>query len=88
MLTLTYNEMNAQQKLEVKTYGCLKEEMREATAQAIKQRFGDDAEAYAIHLIRNARDMLQHNAHDQMVVMDARQQIDRALWVLNTYYRT
>ena len=80
--------MSLEDLCEISTYGCTIEQMREATAQAIKQRFGDDAEAYAIHLIRNARDMLQHNAHDQMVVMDARQQIDRALWVLNTYYRT
>ena len=69
--------------VEVRIYGCTVGEMREAVEQSIELRFRGDAEAYGMHLIRNARHILQHNAHDQMVVMDATQQISRGLWVLD-----
>ena len=86
MTTATYNALTEQEKREVRMYGCTEAQMREAVEQSITYRFSGPA-MMAASLMSDAQEMIntEYGEVDYMRAEDARQQLNRAKWVLMTY---
>ena len=86
-MSVTYREMNEQQKREVRMYGCTESQMREAVEQSISFRHRGPA-MMAASLMSDCQEMLSSDnggSYDFMVVEDVRQTLNRAKWILFEY---
>ena len=82
-----YQDLTDAQKREIRMYGATEEQMREAVTESLTFRFSGPA-MYAASLLSDAQEMIAHDqdgTYSFMQVEDARQQINRAKWVIFTY---
>ena len=86
MTTSTYQALTEQQKREVLMYGCTEAQMREAVEESITFKFSGPAMIVA-SMMSDAQEMVntEYGEVDFMRAEDARQQLNRAKWVLFTY---
>ena len=86
MTTATYQALTEQQKREVRMYGCTEAQMREAVEESITFKFSGPAMIVA-GMMSDAQEMVntEYGEVDYMRAEDARQQLNRAKWVLFTY---
>jgi hypothetical protein len=86
MTTATYQALTEQQKREVRMYGCTEAQMREAVESSITFRLSGPAMVVA-GMMSDAQEMTntEYGEVDFMRAEDARQQLNRAKWVLFTY---
>lgn len=86
MTTATYNALTEQEKREVRMYGCTEAQMREAVESSITFKFTGPAMVVA-SMMSDAQEMVntEYGEVDFMRAEDARQQLNRAKWVLFTY---
>lgn len=86
-MTQVYESLTAEQKQEVRMYGCTVEQMREAVEQSITFRFSGPA-MMAASIMSDCQEMLSSDTggtYDFMIVEDVRQALNRAKWILFTY---
>lgn len=86
MTTATYAALTEQQKREVRMYGCTQAQMCEAVESSTTFRFSGPAMVVA-SMMSDAQEMVstEYGEVDSMRAEDARQQLNRAKWVLFTY---
>jgi hypothetical protein len=86
MTTATYQALTEQEKREVRMYGCTEAQMREAVEESITFKFSGPAMIVA-GMMSDAQEMVntEYGEVDFMRAEDARQQLNRAKWVLFTY---
>ena len=86
MTTATYAALTEQQKREVRMYGCTQAQMREAVESSITFKFSGPAMVVA-SMMSDAQEMVstEYGEVDFMRAEDARQQLNRAKFVLFTY---
>ena len=86
MTTATYQALTEQQKREVRMYGCTEAQMREAVESSITFKFTGPAMVVA-SMMSDAQEMTstEYGEVDFNRAEDARQQLNRAKWVLFTY---
>lgn len=86
MTTATYQALTEQEKREVRMYGCTEAQMREAVEESITFKFSGPAMIVA-GMMSDAQEMVstEYGEVDSMRAEDARQQLNRAKWVLFTY---
>jgi hypothetical protein len=86
MTTATYQALTEQQKREVRMYGCTEAQMREAVESSTTFKFTGPAMVVA-SMMSDAQEMVstEYGEVDSMRAEDARQQLNRAKWVLFTY---
>ncbi len=86
MPTATYNALTEKEKREVRMYGCTEAQMREAVESSITFKFTGPAMVVA-SMMSDAQEMVntEYGEVDFMRAEDARQQLNRAKWVLFTY---
>jgi len=86
MTTATYQALTEQEKREVRMYGCTEVQMREAVEQSITMKLSGPAMIVA-SMMSDAQEMVntEYGEVDFMRAEDARQQLNRAKWVLFTY---
>ena len=74
---------------EVRMYGCTEDQMREAVEQSIAFRFSGPAMMVA-SLLSDAQEMVAYGPYDSdtlaNIMEDQRQLLNRAKWILATYY--
>ena len=77
---------NEQEKREVRMYGCTESQMREAVESSITFKFSGPAMVVA-GMMSDAQEMIntEYGEVDSMRAEDARQQLNRAKFVLFTY---
>lgn len=87
-MTVRYAEMTEQQKREIRMYGCLEAEMREAVEQSLTYRFSGAA-MYVMSMLSDAQEMVSYGPYDgdtlANILEDQRQLMNRAKWILATY---
>lgn len=85
-MTITYSKMSEQQKREVRMYGCTEADMREVVESGMTFKFSGPAMVVA-SMMSDAQEMIntEYGEVDFMRAEDARQQLNRAKWVLMTY---
>ena len=81
-----FAEMTEQERRQVRMYGCTEAQMKEAVEQSITYRFSGPA-MMAASLMSDAQEMIntEYGEVDFNRAEDARQQLNRAKWVLFTY---
>jgi len=86
MSTATYQALTEQEKREVRMYGCTEAQMREAVESSITFKFSGPAMVVA-SMMSDAQEMVntEYGEVDSMRAEDARQQLNRAKFVLFTY---
>jgi len=86
MTTAIYDRLTEQEKREVRMYGCTEAQMREAVESSITFKFTGPAMIVA-SMMSDAQEMVntEYGEVDFMRAEDARQQLNRAKWVLFTY---
>jgi uncharacterized protein YodC (DUF2158 family) len=86
MTTATYQALTEQEKREVRMYGCTEAQMREAVEESITFKFSGPAMIVA-GMMSDVQEMVstEYGEVDSMRAEDARQQLNRAKWVLFTY---
>lgn len=85
-MTQVYESLTADQKREVRMYGCTVDQMREAVEQSITFRFRFNGPAMmAASLMSDCQEMLEHGGDDYNTQEDVRQALNRAKWILFTY---
>ena len=86
MTTATYAALTEQQKREVRMYGCTEAQMREAVESSSTFKFSGPAMVVA-SMMSDAQEMVstEYGEVDSMRAEDARQQLNRAKFVLFTY---
>ena len=86
MTTATYNRLTEQEKREVRMYGCTEAQMREAVESSITFKFTGPAMVVA-SMMSDAQELIntEYGEVDFNRAEDARQQLNRAKWVLFTY---
>ena len=86
MSTATYQALTEQEKRQVRMYGVTEAGMRESVESSITFRFSGPA-MVAASLMSDAQEMIntEYGEVDFMRAEDARQQLNRAKWVLFTY---
>jgi len=86
MTTATYQALTEQQKREVRMYGCTEAQMREAVEASPSLKFSGPAMVVA-SMMSDAQEMIntEYGEVDFMRAEDARQQLNRAKWVLFNY---
>ena len=82
----TYQVFTDKEKREVRMYGCTEAQMREAVESSITFKFTGPAMVVA-SMMSDAQEMVntEYGEVDFMRAEDARQQLNRAKWVLFTY---
>jgi hypothetical protein len=85
-MTAIYDQLTEQQKREVRMYGCTEAQMREAVESSFTFKFTGPAMVVA-SMMSDAQEMIntEYGEVDDMRAEDARQQLNRAKWVLFTY---
>ena len=86
MATETYNRLSEQEKREVRMYGVTEAGMRESVENSITFKFSGPAMVVA-SMMSDAQEMIntEYGEVDYMRSEDARQQLNRAKWVLFEY---
>jgi hypothetical protein len=86
MSTATYQALTEQEKREVRMYGVTEAGMREAVESSITFKFSGPAMVVA-SMMSDAQEMVntEYGEVDSMRAEDARQQLNRAKFVLFTY---
>ena len=86
MTTEIYNRLTEQEKREVRMYGCTEAQMREAVESSITFKFSGPAMVVA-SMMSDAQEMIntEYGEVDFNRAEDARQQLNRAKFVLFTY---
>lgn len=86
MTTAIYNALSEQEKREVRMYGVTEAGMREAVESSITFKLSGPA-MIAASMMSDAQEMIntEYGDVDYMRAEDARQQLNRAKWVLFTY---
>jgi hypothetical protein len=86
MPTATYNALTEKEKREVRMYGCTEAQMREAVESSITFKLSGPAMVVA-SMMSDAQEMVntEYGEVDFMRAEDARQQLNRAKFVLFTY---
>ena len=86
MPTATYNALTEQEKREVRMYGCTEAQMREAVESSFTFRLSGPAMVVA-SMMSDAQELIntEYGEVDFNRAEDARQQLNRAKWVLFTY---
>lgn len=87
MSTETYNQLTEQQKSEVRMYGVTEAQMREAVESSITFRFSGPG-MMAASILSDVQEMIntEYGEVDYMRAEDARQAINRAKFILFTYF--
>lgn len=85
-MTAVYDRLTEQEKREVRMYGCTEAQMREAVESSITFKFSGPA-MVAASMMSDAQEMIntEYGEVDYMRAEDARQQLNRAKFVLFTY---
>ena len=85
-MTAIYDALTDQQKREIRMYGCTEADMREAVEESLTYRFSGAA-MYVASMLSDAQEMVstEYGEVDFNRAEDARQQLNRAKWVLFTY---
>jgi hypothetical protein len=85
-MTAVYDRLSEQEKREVRMYGCTEAQMREAVESSITFKFSGAAMVVA-SMMSDAQEMVntEYGDVDSMRAEDARQQLNRAKFVLMTY---
>ena len=85
-MTAVYDRLSEQEKREVRMYGCTEAQMREAVESSITFKFSGAAMVVA-SMMSDAQEMVntEYGDVDSMRAEDARQQLNRAKFVLFTY---
>ncbi len=78
-----YENLSDQQKREIRMYGCMVDQMKEAVENGITFKLTGPAMVVA-SMMSDAQEMLEFS-HDSMVSEDIRQLLNRAKWVLSNY---
>lgn len=86
MATAIYNALSEQEKREVRMYGCTEAQMREAVESSITFKLSGPAMVVA-GMMSDAQEMIstEYGEVDFNRAEDARQQLNRAKFVLFTY---
>jgi hypothetical protein len=86
MTTSTYTALSEQEKREVRMYGCTQAQMREAVESSTTFKFSGPA-MVAASMMSDAQEMIstEYGEVDFNRAEDARQQLNRAKFVLFTY---
>ena len=86
MSTSIYNRLTEQEKREVRMYGCTEAQMRDAIESDFTFRFTGPAMVVA-SMMSDAQELIntEYGEVDFNRAEDARQQLNRAKWVLFTY---
>jgi hypothetical protein len=87
MSTETYNRLTEQEKREVRMYGVTEAQMREAVESSITFRFSGPG-MMAASILSDVQEMIntEYGEVDSMRAEDARQAINRAKFILFTYF--
>ncbi len=87
MTTAIYNALTEQEKREVRMYGVTVAQMREAVESSITFRLLKDPAMIVASMMSDAQEMIstEYGEVDFNRAEDARQQLNRAKWVLATY---
>lgn len=89
MPTATYNALTEQEKREVRMYGCTEAQMREAVESSITFRFSGPG-MMAMSLLSDCQEMVSYGPYDgdtlANILEDQRQTINRAKWIIATYF--
>lgn len=89
MPTATYNALTEQEKREVRMYGCTEAQMREAVESSLTYRFSGPG-MMAMSLLSDCQEMVSYGPYDgdtlANILEDQRQTINRAKWIIATYY--
>ena len=87
-MTAVYDALTAQEKQEVRMYGCTEAQMREAVEQSMTYRFSGPA-MMAASLMSDCQEMVAYGPYDgdtlANILEDQRQCLNRAKWILFTY---
>jgi len=85
-MTAVYDRLSEQEKREVRMYGCTEAQMRKAVESNPSFRFSGPAMVVA-SMMSDAQEMVntEYGDVDSMRAEDARQQLNRAKFVLFTY---
>lgn len=85
-MTAVYDRLTEQEKREVRMYGCTEAQMREAVESSITFKFSGPAMVVA-SMMSDAQEMVntEYGEVDSMRAEDARQQLNRAKFVLFEY---
>ena len=86
MTTAVYNGLTEQEKRQVRMFGCTEAQMREAVESSSTFKFSGPA-MIAASMMSDAQEMIstEYGEVDFNRAEDARQQLNRAKWVLFTY---
>ena len=86
MSTAIYNRLTEQEKREVRMYGCTEAQMREAVESGITFKLSGPAMVVA-GMMSDAQELIntEYGEVDFNRAEDARQQLNRAKWVLFEY---
>lgn len=89
MSTAIYNALTEQEKREVRMYGCTEAQMREAVESSITFRFSGPG-MMAMSLLSDCQEMVAYGPYDgdtlANIMEDQRQTINRAKWIIATYF--
>ena len=87
MTTATYNTLTEQEKRQVRMFGCTEAQMREAIEESLTFRFSGPA-MMAMSILSDAQEMIntEYGEVDYMRAEDSRQAINRAKWIISTYF--
>ena len=87
MATETYNRLTEQEKREVRMYGVTEAQMREAVESSITFRLSGPG-MMAASILSDVQEMIntEYGEVDSMRAEDARQAINRAKFILFTYF--
>jgi hypothetical protein len=79
--------MTEQQKREVRMFGCTEAQLREAVESSITFRFSGPG-MMAMSILSDAQEMIntEYGEVDYMRAEDSRQAINRAKWIIGTYF--
>ena len=91
-LNTRFENMDEQLKREIRMYGCTVEEMRAAVKESLEFRFRGP-QMMAVSIMSDCQEMLSNayangDSDDFMIVLDVRQALNRAKWILMTYRDT
>ena len=87
MTTAIYSGLTEQEKRQVRMFGCTEAQMRGAIEESLTFRFSGPA-MMAMSILSDAQEMIntEYGEVDYMRAEDSRQAINRAKWIISTYF--
>ncbi len=87
MTTAIYERLTEQEKRQVRMFGCTEAQLREAVESSITFRFSGPG-MMAMSILSDAQEMIntEYGEVDYMRAEDSRQAINRAKWIISTYF--